>query len=132
MRPRTVLLLLAPLLAAGCGADQIANFGPTPVPGLSAAANIGSLVVIGRTPGDLVVSLITGRDCSVARTGRGQTYCADDPAPAQPPFCTRSLGQVDCWTYPPAAYPAYRGVADQASLTEAQEANRTRRWPFGY
>jgi hypothetical protein len=46
------------------------------------------------------------------------------------PYCTRSLGAVDCWRQPPLAMPLQRGVADgRATLTPGQEANRTRRWP---
>ena len=50
--------------------------------------------------------------------------------PARPLVCTRSLGVVDCWRNPEALGAAYTEVADGArSLTPAQEANRTRRWP---
>lgn len=95
---------------------------------VGAAVTAGSVAVIGRTPVDAVVSAATGRDCSVVRLDRGQDYCkAEEAPPAPPPFCTRSLGRVDCWTAP---LPGRRGVADgPAVLTEAQEANRTRRWP---
>jgi hypothetical protein len=36
------------------------------------------------------------------------------PAPviAPPPYCTRSIGSVDCWRQPPLALPLPRGVAD--------------------
>lgn len=95
---------------------------------VGAAVTAGSVVVIGRSPVDAVVSAATGRDCSVVRLDRGQDYCKPPEAPPAPPsYCTRSLGRVDCWTAP---LPGRRGVADgPETLNLAQEANRTRRWP---
>ncbi|MBR0650665.1 hypothetical protein GXW78_13395 [Roseomonas terrae] len=96
-----------------------------PLLAIPAAVEGLSLRAFGRTTGDSIVSLVTGEDCSIARIGRGDAYCGQDPAPAPPPMCTRSLGAVDCWTVPPAAWPPYRGVADgPATLSEAQENNR--------
>jgi hypothetical protein len=96
--------------------------------GTGAAVVVGSVAVIGRTPVDALVSVASGQDCSVVRLDRGQSYCRPpEPAPAPPPFCTRSLGRVDCWTTPMAGR---RGVADgAATLSETQEAHRTRHWP---
>ena len=113
---RLLPLLLLPLLA-GC----------EPL-GIGAAATIGSVAVIGRTPVDALVSVVAGQDCSVVRLDRGQSYCKPEEAPpAPPPFCTRSLGRIDCWAEP---IPGRRGVADgPATLTVAQDAHRTRRWP---
>jgi hypothetical protein len=118
-----LLLLVLPLGLGGCD--------PTAV-GIAAAATAGSVAVIGRTPADALVSLVTGRDCSAVRVDRRQTYCAPEEAPPPPtPFCTRSLGAVDCWVQPPLADPPQRGVADgPTTLSPAQEANRTRRWPW--
>lgn len=103
----------------------------TPAMGWLAVAEGGSIAVQGRGLGDTVVSLVSGRDCSIVRLAREESYCAArEPPPAAPPFCTRSLGGVDCWAVPPAAWPPLRGLADgRAELTAAQEANRTRRWP---
>jgi hypothetical protein len=116
---------LAPLiliLTAGC---QAVGAPGAPLLAIPAAVEGVALRAFGRTIGDSVVSLVTGEDCSIARIGRGEAYCGRDDAPAPPPLCTRSLGAVDCWTLPPAGYPAYRGVADgPATLTEAQENNR--------
>jgi hypothetical protein len=99
--------------------------------GVTAAVGVGSAAVIGRAPVDAVVSLASGRDCSVVRLDRGQSYCkSEESPPAPPPYCTRSLGSVDCWRQPPLAIPMQRGVADgPMTLNAAQEANRTRRWP---
>jgi hypothetical protein len=121
--PVPLLLLLLLLLLPGCD--------PTGL-GVAAGVTAGSVAVIGRTPVDAVVSLAAGRDCSVVRLDRGLSYCAaPEAAPAPQPYCTRSLGRVDCWTRPPLAVPPQRGVADGPSaLTPEQEANR-RRWGSG-
>jgi hypothetical protein len=118
---RRPLLLLPLLLLAACDPASL---------GITAAVGVGSVAAIGRTPVDAVVSLAKGRDCSVARLDRGLGYCKPEEAPpAPPPYCTRSLGRVDCWREPPLAFPMQRGVADgPVALTEAQEAHRTRRW----
>jgi hypothetical protein len=102
-----------------------------PVTGGLAATNIGSVMVIGRTLPDAVVSAVSGRDCSAVRLDQGQGYCRlPEPPPALPPYCTRSIGRVDCWRAPPLALPLPVGVADgRAVLTAEQEAHRTRRWP---
>lgn len=110
------------LLLAGC---QAVGAPGAPLLAIPAAVEGLSLRAFGRTTGDSIVSLVTGEDCSIARIGRGEAYCGRDDAPAAAPLCTRSLGAVDCWTVPPAAWPAYRGVADgPATLSEAQENNR--------
>ena len=117
------LLLPSPLLfLAACDPASL---------GAAGAAGVGSVVGIGRTPVDAAVSLASGRDCSVVRLDRGQSYCRPvvEPPPAPPPYCTRSLGRVDCWREPPLALPMQRGVADgPTTLTAEQEAHRTRRW----
>ena len=118
---RRLLPLLLPILA-GCD--------PTGV-GVGAAVTVGSIAVIGRTPVDAVVSVVSGRDCSVVRLDRGLGYCRPEEAPpVAAPYCTQSLGRVDCWRQPPLAIPLRQGVADgPQALNAAQEANRTRRWP---
>jgi hypothetical protein len=110
------------LILAGC--EAIGAPG-APLIAIPAVVEAASLRAFGRTTGDSIVSLVTGEDCSIARIGRGDSYCGQDPAPAPPPMCTRSLGAVDCWTVPPAAWPPYHGVANgPATLSEAQENNR--------
>ena len=120
MRRALPLLLLA---LAGC--DPQTRLALT-------ALDIGVVPVFGRTLPDLLVSGATGRDCSLVRVEQGKTYCrGEEPPPAPQPFCTRSLGTVDCWTSAetqPA--PLRRGVADGPThLTPEQEAHRTRGWP---
>lgn len=122
MPPSRCLIALSLLALTGCD--------PTGV-GVGAAVVVGSVAVIGRTPIDAVVSVVKGQDCSVVRLDRGLGYCRPpEPPPSAEPFCTRSLGRVDCWRQPPLAIPAQLGVADgPLALNAAQEANRTRRWP---
>jgi hypothetical protein len=110
---------------AGCGmSDNL-------IAGVAVGANVGSVAVIQRTPADALFSLLTGRDCSVVRLDQGKRYCrADEPKPDVPPYCTRSLGSVNCWLDPENVPGHPRGVADgPASLTAEQEADRVRGWP---
>ena len=125
--PRAALLLLLALGLPACGAE----IGGMPAAGVLAAAEAGTIIVADRGMVDVVVSLVSGRDCSIVRLARQETYCAPvEPPPERPPICTRGLGGVDCWVYPPAAVPPYRGLADgRYTLTPAQEASRTARWP---
>jgi hypothetical protein len=111
---RYVIPLLIAAFLAGCDGPGLFAFG---------AVNAVSLSVAGRTVPDIAVSAISGRDCSLARYDRGDSYCAPPAAqPGQQPYCTRSLGSVDCWTRPPEA-PGRAGVADPPRSPEA-----TRPW----
>jgi hypothetical protein len=114
-------LTLLPLLAA-CGREPSGAF---------AAANAASVVVFARGIPDLVVSAISGRDCSVVHYDEGKPYCRPQEPPPEPPvFCTHSLGVVDCWLNPEALPGHPPEVADgPRTLTPEQEAYRTRRWP---
>lgn len=110
LRPRPSLLalllalLLAPLLG-GCVAPEAAPAPPEPIAGPPPTA-------------------------SVQPAGRPFFCAALQPPPAPPPYCTRSLGAVDCWTRPPLTLPPRPNLADgRARLTEAQEARRTQCWP---
>jgi len=62
---------------------------------------------------------------------QGKSYCRPiEPPPEAPPYCTRSLGVVDCWRDPAALPDRPPEVsAGPRVLTPEQEANRTRRWP---
>jgi len=120
------LIVMASMLGlAGCGvSDNLAAF-------MGAAGNVGSVTTFGRSPPDLVYSLVSGRDCSVVRLDQGKSYCKPIEKPPEPPaFCTRSLGSVDCWDDAETMAASHQGVADgPARLTEEQEANRVGRWP---
>ena len=95
------------------------------------AVSAGSIVLVKRSPVDVVASAVTGLDCSIVRLADGRSYCKPpEPPPAAPRYCTRSLGRVDCWAMAdPFGYPQ-REVADGPALTSEQEGNRTARWPF--
>ncbi len=110
---------------AGCGVSD--NLGAAIGVGVTA----GSVAAIGRSPVDAVYSLVTGKDCSVVRLDEGKSYCRPvAPPPDAPPYCTRSLGTVNCWADPGRLPDHPAGVADGANtLTPEQEAYRLRRWP---
>ena len=98
--------------------------------GAFAAATAASVVVFGRGVVDIGVSAISGRDCSIVRLDRGQSYCAPrDQPPPRSAFCTRSLGVVDCWSNPEALPPGTRNVADAKRPTDEQDAYRVAPWP---
>ena len=119
---RAILLTLL-IGLAGCA------HWATPV-GALAAVEVASVVVFGRGIADIGVSAITGRDCSIVRLDRGLTYCESlETAPALGPFCTRSLGVVDCWSNPEALPGLPREVADGPATTAAQERYRRAPWP---
>jgi hypothetical protein len=84
-----VLAALVPLLT-GCMPVAGAIAGPSLAVGTTAAT--------GKTPVDHVVSLVTGKDCSVLRNRQGLTYCREDE-PTMPigVICYRSLGDVACY-----------------------------------
>ncbi len=116
---------LAVIALAGCGspANVIAV-------GALGAAGVISIATIGRDPVDAVYSLVTGKDCSIVRLDRGQSYCRPvDPPPEAPEFCTHSLGSVNCWANPATVPGDPKSVADGPGPTAAQEAYRTRTWP---
>ena len=103
--------------------------------GLFAVANAGSVIVFQRSIPDLAVSALSGRDCSVVHFEQGKPYCTPQEPPPHPPpppptYCTHSLGVVDCWVNPQVLPGPPPEVADgPRTLTPAQEANRTHRWP---
>jgi len=120
MRWSLILLLLC---ACGATPEQMAT-------GV-AVVGVGSIAVIGRSPVDAVISAVSGKDCSVVRLDQGKSYCRPtEPPPEPPPYCSRSLGVVDCWSEPDKLPDHPPEVADgPRTLTPAQDANRTRGWP---
>ena len=43
--------------------------------GCVAAVGAGTIAATAKTPVDHIVSLVTGKDCSIVRQHRGLTYC---------------------------------------------------------
>ncbi|HVZ08055.1 hypothetical protein [Rhodopila sp.] len=118
-----LLVLAGPL--GGCGMPaELMSAG-------AIAGVVGTVAVFGRSPADLVVSLVSGKDCSIVRLDEGKSYCKPvEPPPRQPEFCTRTLGVVDCWSDPATLADRPTQVADgPTTLSPAQEADRTARWP---
>ena len=94
------------------------------------AAEAASVTVLGRGVVDLGVSAITGRDCSIVRLDRGATYCAPrERLPGAPPFCTATLGTVQCWANPEAFATLPRQLADTPAPTPEQVRDIGARWP---
>jgi hypothetical protein len=118
--------LVGALLGAACVAGC--------VPGTVVPLTLGlgaDVAIFHRTVPDLIYSGITGRDCSMVRLDRGESYCrpVDPPVPPQP-YCTRSLGMVDCWAQPDRMPNLPPQVAEgPQTLTPEQNRVRLARWP---
>lgn len=118
------LLLVLPLLVScGLSPEQAATVG--------VAGAVGSIAIIQRSPFDAVYSVLSGRDCSIVRLDAGKSYCKPiEPPPEPQPYCTRSLGVVDCWANPEKDPNIARQVGDiPHGLTKEQEADRVKGWP---
>ncbi len=100
-----------------------------------AAVAVGSLDVVGvtlmgRSAVDVGLSTVTGKDCSVVRLDKGQTYCAPrEHLPGAPPFCTNTLGTVQCWANPEAFAVLPHQLADAPALNADQVRDVNARWP---
>jgi hypothetical protein len=119
IRMLPALLALAGLAGCGTWAAPVAAVG---------VASFGAVPLIQRTSTDAVVSLVTGRDCSVVRLDKQESYCKEREMPRPQPYCTRSLGVVDCWIDPQAIPQTPPPVADAPDLTAAQEKYRRASW----
>ncbi len=87
-------------------------------------------MVFGRGIADIGVSAVTGRDCSAVRLDKGLPYCAPrGTLPAPPPFCTKTIGTVTCWTNPQDFASLPHQVADTPALTAEQTKLIKARWP---
>lgn len=65
-----------------------------------------------------------------ADAGQPSPFCDTTRPPPVPPYCTRTLGQVECWANPAALPGPPRELADgPRSLTAAQQADCARLWP---
>lgn len=91
--------------------------------------DMGSVVVFGRGVGDLAVSSISGRDCSIVHLDQGKPWCRPAEQPRRPMgFCTPSLGDADCWADGAALPDHPQGLGDAPAPTAAQRANRRQPW----
>ena len=116
---RAAVLLLAAAPLAGCVGV-----------GVAAGVEAASVTVFGRGVVDAGVSAVTGKDCSVVRLDRQQTYCAPrERLPGPPPYCTRTLADVECWADPETFASLPRPLADSPPLTPEQVSQITARWP---
>jgi hypothetical protein len=122
---RNLSILALCLALSGCGAAT------APGVNIAAAASLAAIPAMGRTPLDAAYSVLAGKDCSIVRLSAGQGYCRQpDPDWEIEPFCTRSLGRVDCWSNPDAFGMPLAPVADGPRRpTAEQEAYRKRTWP---
>jgi hypothetical protein len=117
-------LLFVAVLLAGC------NLTPEQAATVGVGAAVGSIAVIGRSPADAVYSIVSGRDCSIVRLEQNKSYCKPiEPPPSPQPYCTRSLGVVDCWADPEKMPNLPPQVGDiPHGLTPEQEADRVKGW----
>jgi hypothetical protein len=118
---RLSLTLALAALAGGCASPPLASetIWGTPVPVALAGASLGSIIVLERGLFDVAYSLITGKDCSIVHIERRGEYCRTEAADQPTPFCTRSLGDVDCWTVTN-PYGGQLPVADRPMRAERQ------------
>ena len=105
--------------------------GPGAAAGIAIGANVLALTTIHRTIPDAVISLVSGKDCSMARLDENKSYCREPyPLPPPPPYCTQTLGEVECWRDPQDMPDLPPQVAEGAqTLSPLQLRNRNRRWP---
>jgi hypothetical protein len=115
------LLLLVPALAA-CNGEPL---------GVLAVADGVTVSVLGRGIFDAAYSAAAGKDCSVVRLDKGESYCRPGEALslAPPPYCTRTLGDVTCWANPDSLNTHPPGIADgPRTLNAAQQRNASPSW----
>lgn len=87
---RFIALLTFIFILGGCGA----------FPGVS---QVQGAIVIGtdKTIEDHIMSLTSGKDCSIIRKEKDLTYCEEDePKINQNIFCYKTLGSVTCYDRP--------------------------------
>ncbi len=122
MRSGAPIAVVLAFILSGCAPGTVVPV----VGGLGA-----SIAIFHRDLFDVLYSGITGKDCSVVRLDEGESYCRPvDPPPQPVPYCTRSLGVVDCWSHPELMDPLPPQVADgPMTLTPEQNRYRLRRWP---
>jgi hypothetical protein len=119
---RVGLLLVMPLLAAGC----MSMVGMAAAPG----AAIGTTVASGKTPVDHLVSVISGKNCSIRRNRQGLTYCLEDEeTPPVRVVCYRTLGDVSCYDSPDPYNGRQRAIVEDLGAAQMPFASGTRIHP---
>src|SRR5512132_1970979 len=95
--------------------------------GCVAAVGAGTVVATDKTPLDHVVSLVTGKDCSIIRQHRGLTYCVEDEIYAARPRALLSddrrsqlLRRAGSVSRSPARARERAGGRDRRSLTDVR------------
>lgn len=83
---RSVVVIVSTVGVAGCGELAVVEGA--------------SVLVSGKAASDHVISLASGKDCSVVRTERGLTYCVEDEGLVNQDMyhCYRTLADVVCYT----------------------------------
>ena len=132
----SVLILAASAGLGGCdGGLSALTTVPAAYPvalplGIALAVEGTSVAVFGRGVVDIGVSAVTGRDCSIVRLDRHQTYCAArEQLPGPSPLCSRTLGGVTCWVDPDKFPIRPQQVADTPEPTKEQVQRVEGRWP---
>jgi len=124
MRGFVTILLLG---LAGCQALVAPLVPPLVTLG---ALDLADVAAFHRSGVDLYLSLKRGRDCSVVHLVNGERYCTPREAkPEGQQFCTRTLGMAECFADPATLADHPSPLGDAPALTEAQEQDRTARWP---
>jgi len=77
-----------------------------------------SAVLSGKTASDHVVSLFSGKDCSVAHSEQGRAYCSEDEIQQPQPtlYCYKTLAAVTCYTKPDPSRPPDQIVGNNLSV----------------
>lgn len=110
MLPVRMVLVLLPLVTAGCASMVGMAAGPT--------AAIGTTVLSGKTPVDQLYSAVSGKDCSIRRNRQGLTYCVEDePVLPVRVVCYRTLGDVSCYDHPDPFESRQRAIVEDAGVT---------------
>jgi hypothetical protein len=63
-----------------------------------------SIINTQKTLEDHIVSLVTGKDCSILKASHGEPYCQDIPPPVptieRTTYCYKSLAKAVCYDQP--------------------------------
>ncbi len=125
-----MITLFRPLLTAACLASLAGPLGGCVAAAALGGAEAASVAVFGRDIVDIGVSTVSGRDCSIVRLDRQQDYCAPrEHLPRTEPYCSKTLGDVQCWSDPESFVNLPRRVGDTPAVTAEQERQITSRWP---